>query len=134
MADWSPLSGRAAITVFDDHLSDSEAVVEPPLSFHVVCVMRERTPLPRSVIERLPQLKLIASTGPRNASIDVEAATEQGIVVAHTGYDAPRGRRGHRPRSGRGHQLPHVGPRLGRGTARAKEIAIRLAVGPRAAR
>src|SRR5262249_24470017 len=53
----------------------------------VVCVMRERTPLPRSVIERLPNLKLIASTGPRNAAIDGEAATERGIVVAHTGYN-----------------------------------------------
>ena len=46
------------------------------------------TPLPRSIIERLPQLKLIASTGPRNASIDVEAAAERGIAVAHTGYNA----------------------------------------------
>ena len=88
MADWSPLAGRAAITVFNDHLSDSEAVVERLLPFDVVCVMRERTPLPRSIIERLPQLKLIASTGPRNASIDVAAATERGIVVAHTGYYA----------------------------------------------
>ena len=88
MADWSPLIGRAAITVFDDHLSDSEAVVERLLRFDAVCVMRERTPLPRSVIERLPQLKLIASTGPRNAPIDVDAAAERGIVVAHTGYDA----------------------------------------------
>jgi phosphoglycerate dehydrogenase-like enzyme len=50
--------------------------------------MRERTPLPRSIIERLPRLKLIASTGPRNASIDLEAAAERGITVAHTGYDA----------------------------------------------
>jgi phosphoglycerate dehydrogenase-like enzyme len=88
MADWSPLTGRAAITVFTDHVSDAEAVVERLLPFDVVCVMRERTPLPRSVIERLPQLKLIASTGPGNASIDVKAATERGIVVAHTGYDA----------------------------------------------
>jgi phosphoglycerate dehydrogenase-like enzyme len=88
MADWSPLAGRAAITVFDDHLSDPEAIVERLLPFDVVCVMRERTPLPRSVIERLPQLKLIASTGPRNASIDVEAAAERGIAVAHTGYNA----------------------------------------------
>jgi phosphoglycerate dehydrogenase-like enzyme len=62
--------------------------VERLLPFDVVCVMRERTPLPRSVIERLPQLKLIASTGPRNAAIDVEAAAERGIIVAHTGYDA----------------------------------------------
>jgi phosphoglycerate dehydrogenase-like enzyme len=88
MADWSPLTGRAAITVFNDHLSDIDDIVERLLPFDVVCVMRERTPLPRSVIERLPQLKLISSTGPRNSSIDVEAATERGIVVAHTGYDA----------------------------------------------
>ena len=88
MADWSPLAGRAVITVFNDHLSNFDKVVERLLPFDVVCVMRERTPLPRSVIGRLPRLKLIASTGPRNAAIDVEAAAERGIVVAHTGYDA----------------------------------------------
>ena len=88
MADWSPLAGRAEITVFNDHLSDFDSVVERLLPFDVVCVMRERTPLPRSVIGRLPRLKLIASTGPRNAAIDVEAAAERGIAVAHTGYDA----------------------------------------------
>ena len=88
MADWSPLAGRAAITVFNDHVTDPEAIVERLLPFDVVCVLRERTPLPRSVIERLPQLKLIASAGRRNASIDVDAAAQQGIVVAHTGYDA----------------------------------------------
>ena len=88
MADWSPLAGRAAITVFNDHLSNLDEVVERLLPFDAVCVMRERTPLPRSVIERLPQLKLIASTGPRNAAIDVQAAAERGIVVAHTRYDA----------------------------------------------
>jgi phosphoglycerate dehydrogenase-like enzyme len=88
MADWSQLAGRAAITVFNDHLTDPGAIVERLLPFNVVCVMRERTPLPRSLIERLPRLKLIASTGPRNASIDVDAAAERGIVVAHTGYDA----------------------------------------------
>src|SRR5438270_11797986 len=88
MADWSPLAGRAVITVFNDHLSNFDIVVERLLPFDVVCVMRERTPLPRSVIGRLPRLKLIASTGPRNAAIDVEAAAERGIVVAHTRYDA----------------------------------------------
>jgi phosphoglycerate dehydrogenase-like enzyme len=88
MADWSPLAGRAAITVFNDHLSDPDDVVERLLPFDVVCVMRERTPLTRSAIERLPHLKLIASTGPRNAAIDAEAAADRGIVVAHTGYDA----------------------------------------------
>ena len=88
MADWSPLAGRAVITVFDDHLFKFEEIVKRLLPFDVVCVMRERTALPRSVIERLPRLKLIASTGSRNAAIDVDAAAERGIVVAHTGYDA----------------------------------------------
>jgi phosphoglycerate dehydrogenase-like enzyme len=88
LADWSPLAGRTTITVFNDHLSNLDEIVERLLPFDVVCVMRERTPLPRSVIERLPQLKLIASTGSRNAAIDLEAATERSIVVAHTGYDA----------------------------------------------
>jgi phosphoglycerate dehydrogenase-like enzyme len=88
MADWSPLAGRAEITVFNDHLSKFDEIVERLLPFDVVCVMRERTPLPRQIIERLPRLKLIASTGFRNAAIDAEAASERGIVVAHTGYDA----------------------------------------------
>jgi phosphoglycerate dehydrogenase-like enzyme len=64
------------ITVFQDHLADPDAVIERLLPFDVVCVMRERTPLPRKVIERLPNLKLIASTGSANASIDVAAAGE----------------------------------------------------------
>src|SRR5271154_1519637 len=87
MADWSPLAGRAEITVFNDHLSNFDDIVERLLPFDVICVMRERTPLSRSLIERLPRLKLIASTGRRNAAIDGEAAAERGIVVTHTGYD-----------------------------------------------
>ena len=86
MADWSPVAGRAEITVFNDHVADPDAVVERLLPFDVICVMRELTPLPREVIERLPQLKLIASTGSRNASIDMTAAEEHGIHVTATGY------------------------------------------------
>ena len=86
MADWSALSGRAEITVFNDHVADPSALVERLLPFEVVCVMRERTPLPREVLERLPRLKLIASTGSRNPSIDMEAAKELGITVNATGY------------------------------------------------
>jgi phosphoglycerate dehydrogenase-like enzyme len=86
MADWSALAARADITVFNDHVADPAAVVERLLPFDVVCVMRERTPLPRDIIERLPRLKLIASTGSRNASIDVAAAKERGIEVTATGY------------------------------------------------
>src|SRR5258705_5179719 len=85
-ADWSVLSDRADITVVQDHLGDMDAVIERLLPFDIICVMRERTPLPRNVIERLPNLKFIASTGPGNASIDVVAAAERGIVVSHTGY------------------------------------------------
>jgi phosphoglycerate dehydrogenase-like enzyme len=85
MADWSEVAARADITVFTDHLADQDAVVQRLAPFDVVCVMRERTPLPRAVIERLPGLKMIASTGPFNASIDVAAAKERGIYVSTTG-------------------------------------------------
>ena len=85
-AYWSVLGHRADITVFRDHLADPEAVIERLLPFDVICVMRERSPLPRNIIERLPNLKLIASTGAGNASIDVAAAGDCGIEVVHTGY------------------------------------------------
>jgi len=85
-ADWSVLRDRAEIVVFRDHLVDADALIERLQPFDVICVMRERTPLPRKVIERLPNLKLIASTGGGNVSIDAAAATDHGIVVVHTGY------------------------------------------------
>ena len=86
LADWTVLKGKADITVFRDHLSDQAALVERLKSFDVVCVMRERTPFSRSILEQLPNLKLLASTGVRNASIDLEAAHERGITVCGTGY------------------------------------------------
>jgi phosphoglycerate dehydrogenase-like enzyme len=86
IVDWSKVSDRANITVFNDHLADENAVAERLASFDVVCIMRERTPMPGSLLRRLPKLKLIASTGPRNASIDLAAAAERGISIAHTGY------------------------------------------------
>src|SRR5436309_14882721 len=87
-ADWSRLRDRVDIEVFQNHLADPDAVIERLLPFDVVCVMRERTPLPRNVIERLPNLKLIASTGPGNSPIDMEAAGDHGIAVVHTGYSS----------------------------------------------
>jgi phosphoglycerate dehydrogenase-like enzyme len=86
LADWSALDERATVTVFNDHLADSDAVVGRLKPFDVVCVMRERTPMTRAAIERLPKLRLIASTAMRNASIDVKAAEERGVQVVHTGY------------------------------------------------
>src|SRR6202142_693452 len=85
-ADWSVLGHRADIAVFQDHIADPEAMIERLLPFDVICVMRERSPLPRNIIERLPNLKLIASTGAGNASIDIAAAADRGIAVVHTGY------------------------------------------------
>jgi phosphoglycerate dehydrogenase-like enzyme len=86
LADWSAVTERASVTVFNDHLVGTDAVVERLLPFDVVCVMRERTPLTREIIERLPRLKLIVSTGKRNASIDLAAAAERNIAIMHTGY------------------------------------------------
>jgi len=68
MADWSVLGPRATVTVFNDHLTDIDALVARLQSFEIVCVMRERTPMTRAVIERLPALRLIASTGHRNGT------------------------------------------------------------------
>ena len=86
MADWSGLAKRAQVDVYNDHLAGPVAVVKRLQPYDIVCVMRERTPLNRGIIERLPNLKLIASSGPRNASIDLEAAAAHGIQVVHTGY------------------------------------------------
>ena len=86
LADWSAVAARAEITVFSDHLTDPDALVQRLLPFDIICVMRERTPLRRALLEKLPQLKLIASTGKRNASIDAAAAKERGIRIVHTSY------------------------------------------------
>jgi phosphoglycerate dehydrogenase-like enzyme len=87
-ADWSVLDGRATVTVFNDHLPEQDEVIARLQPFDIVCVMRERTPMTREVIARLPRLRLIASTATRNASIDVRAAEERGVQVVHTGYSS----------------------------------------------
>jgi phosphoglycerate dehydrogenase-like enzyme len=88
MADWSALDGRATVTVFNDHLESTDDVVARLQPFEIVCVMRERTPMTRAIIERLPKLRVIASTGFRNASIDLEAAAERGVQTLNTGYSS----------------------------------------------
>jgi phosphoglycerate dehydrogenase-like enzyme len=88
MADWSVLDGRATVTVFNDHLDSTDAVVARLQPFEIVCVMRERTPMTRAIIERLPKLRVIASTGLRNASIDLEVAAERGVQTLNTGYSS----------------------------------------------
>ncbi len=85
-ANWAPVETRASLTFFHDHRADVDAVIARLLPFDAVCVMRERTPLAREVLERLPRLKLIVSTGTRNAVVDTVFAKERGIDVAFTEY------------------------------------------------
>jgi len=83
--DWSRVDARADVTIFHDHAADDDAIVARLEAFDVVCVMRERTPMTRAIMQRLPRLKLICSTGPQNRSIDTTAAEELEIAVAHSG-------------------------------------------------
>lgn len=80
LADWGDLD----VTVFRDTLTDEAALAERLAPFDVLCVMRERTPLPASLIAALPRLRLIVTTGPKNASIDLGAARAAGITVCGT--------------------------------------------------
>jgi phosphoglycerate dehydrogenase-like enzyme len=84
MADWSRLKAAHEVVVLRKAFSGPEEVVRALGDFEVICAMRERTPFPRSVIERLPKLKLLVTTGHRNAAIDLKAAAERGIVVCGT--------------------------------------------------
>ena len=84
MADWSKVAGDIDITVFNDHLGAADKVVAALKDFAIVCAMRERTAFPRAVIEALPNLKLLITTGMRNASIDLEAAKAKNVVVCGT--------------------------------------------------
>jgi len=82
-ADWDSLP--AEIVVFQEHLPGEEAVAEAIAGFDVVVAMRERTAFPASLIERLPGLKLLVTTGMRNLAIDMETAARHGIPVCGTG-------------------------------------------------
>ncbi len=84
LADWSPLDGRAQTTVFRDHLKDPDRLAERLRDFEVIVLMRERTPFPRGLIEQLPKLKMLTTSGMTNRSIDLAAATDHGVVVCGT--------------------------------------------------
>jgi phosphoglycerate dehydrogenase-like enzyme len=83
-ADWSRLPDGSEVEAFNDHLFDEDALVKRLAGFDTIVAMRERTPFPRSLLERLPNLKLLITTGARNASFDVAAAKERGIVLSGT--------------------------------------------------
>ncbi|WP_142024814.1 D-2-hydroxyacid dehydrogenase family protein [Blastococcus colisei] len=84
-SDWSRLPEPAEVVEFHDWVGDPDALVARLQPFDVVVAMRERTRFPREVLERLPNLKLLVTTGMRNKAIDVAAAQERGITVCGTG-------------------------------------------------
>ena len=83
MTDWSRIGPDVEIVSFNRHLGEAEAV-EELAAFDVLCIMRERMALPRSLIQALPRLKLIAVTGSHTQVIDKAAAQERGIPVTLT--------------------------------------------------
>jgi phosphoglycerate dehydrogenase-like enzyme len=85
-ADWSSLP--AEVDVLHEHLDDPEELLRRLRPYTVIAAMRERTPFPREILQGLPQLRLLVTTGMRNASIDVDAAAGLGITVCGTGDDA----------------------------------------------
>jgi len=94
VVDWSLLARECDITVFDRHLDEGEAATALK-DFEILCTLRERMAFPRTLLERLPRLRLIAATGARHhRSMDVEAATALGILCCYTtglgnGMNAP---------------------------------------------
>jgi phosphoglycerate dehydrogenase-like enzyme len=84
LGDWSILPPDVELYTFQDHLTDEDMLVERLIGFEIVVGMRERTPFPKSLLERLPALKLLITTGMANASFDLDVATDLGILVAGT--------------------------------------------------
>jgi phosphoglycerate dehydrogenase-like enzyme len=85
MADWSGLQKAHKVVAFNERLPDVDAAARALAEFEIVGIMRERTPFSRAMFEKLPRLKLLVTTGKRNASIDLEAAKAHGVTVCATG-------------------------------------------------
>ncbi|KAA8746122.1 D-2-hydroxyacid dehydrogenase family protein [Paenibacillus sp. UASWS1643] len=83
-ADWSSLMDRVEIQAFNNYMGSEEKVIQELQDFDIVVLMRERTPFPESVISQLPKLKLLITSGMRNASIDLKTAEKNGIIVCGT--------------------------------------------------
>ena len=86
IADWSKIGDRVDLTAFNEPFASPEAAASALKDFEIICAMRERTPFPRALLAALPKLKLLVTSGMRNAAIDMEAAKERGIVVCGTQF------------------------------------------------
>jgi phosphoglycerate dehydrogenase-like enzyme len=84
LADWSQLGADAKVDVFHNNLATVDEAAQALKPYDVICLMRERMPMPRALIDKLPNLKLIIVTGARTHTIDFDATAERGITVCHT--------------------------------------------------
>ena len=84
MANWSIISDRVEVQSFTNHFEREDQLIEAICDFDIVVIMRERTPFTASLMEQLPKLKLLITSGMRNASIDLTEATKQGVIVCGT--------------------------------------------------
>src|SRR6202021_797512 len=84
MADWSKVGDRVDITVFNQPFAPRGAAARALKDFEIICAMRERTPFPRTLFAALPKLKLLITSGMRNAAFDMEAAKDHGVVLCGT--------------------------------------------------
>lgn len=85
LGDWSRIRAKHEVVIFREHIADDDKLIAALKDFDVVCMMRERTPIMKPQIERLPNLKLIVTTGNHNASLDADTARQRGITVCGTG-------------------------------------------------
>src|SRR5215210_4989414 len=86
MADWSPVRGRGIEIAVERHpFVDEDAAVRALADSEIVAAMRERTAFPKTLVDRLPKLKLLITTGMRNASFDLAALKDRGVTVSGTG-------------------------------------------------
>jgi phosphoglycerate dehydrogenase-like enzyme len=88
MADWSAIAGRCEIDVIDRPLAVPDEAARVLAPYDVICMLRERTAAPRALIEKLPNLKLLAITGLQHRTLDLAAATEHGVLVCHSSAHA----------------------------------------------
>ncbi|MDI4237907.1 D-2-hydroxyacid dehydrogenase family protein [Bradyrhizobium sp. Arg237L] len=86
IADWSEITDRVDITVFREPFASEAAAASALADFEIICAMRERTAFPRTLFAALPELKLLLTSGMRNAAIDVDAAKERKVVLCGTQY------------------------------------------------
>src|SRR6059058_3818027 len=84
VADWSKVSDRVDVTVFNQPFATAEAAAGALRDFEIICAMRERTPFPRTMFAALPNLKLLITSGMRNAAIDMEAAKDHKVTLCGT--------------------------------------------------